>query len=229
MKEKEWLPGWKAVELPISDNAKTLLCDLYRRECEAMIEIGRKLFGQGVLPEFKGVGNGKIPQSYLNGTGGNFAVRNGREFIVTGAGTHKGRLTISDFTIVELVLWREKNLYFQSFGCRKPSTDSLLVAMALEVNPAITVWLHFHCPVDTPHRLCLSYPALQESDWFFFRTMLNSGARVINLIDHDLCRIPNGEPDSVIILGKNLEEAAELASCLILTTTGRQHLVCELK
>ena len=135
--------------------------------------------------------------------------------MVTGAGTHKGRLGISDFAVVDRVLWEAREVHFYRFGDRPPSTDSLLVAMAFEMDTVISAWIHVHCAVDTPHSLKLNYPAIQKIDWSSLRAMVESGARVINLIDHDVSKSANQKLDSVIILGENIEEAVELALSLI--------------
>lgn len=207
--EAEWLPGWMPVALRL-DASLMASC---REKCEVMIKVGRELFRRGVMPEFSDIVN--VPQSHRDGTGGNFAIRHGSGFLVTGCHAHKGRLGTTDFALVELVLWDAREIWFYHLGDKMPSTDSLLVAMVLEMNPAVNAWVHCHCAVDTPYSLKLNYPSVKPADWLALRAMLESDARVINMIDHDLAKTPNGKPDSVIILGKDMAEAGALALNLI--------------
>lgn len=212
MRQVEWLPGWTAYELPLSE--AEAMSATHRKEREAMIGIGRDLFGLGVLPVFKNITSGRVPPSHLDGTGGNFAARLSQlSFLVTGAGTRKDRLTLDDFAIVERVLWGQRRIEFTSFGERKPSTDSLITAVAFETCPDISACIHAHCPVDTAHSIFLPYPTTRQADLDALRAMVAEGARVINLIDHDLAKTaPIGEEDAVIILGKNFADARDLAT-----------------
>lgn len=214
MNTAEWLTGWKlrTVWEPKPPYG------LYNKECQAMVEIGQSLFGSGVMPPLKGL---VISEIHQQGTSGNFAVRHVKVpniFVVTRRGAHKGNLQKDDFTAVHYVNWPAKEIYVHLPNPDvQPSTDSLLVAKAFELEPSINIWLHFHRAVTTPYSIKINYPAIEDSDWNKFETLVKSGARVINLIDHDLLRKgqPNNEPDSAIILGGDIERTFQLARRLI--------------
>lgn len=187
VKEK-WLDGWT---LDISD-AKNLM-KIYATQCHAMQLFGRKLFEMGAV--FK--------------QGGNFAIRdinNPNAFIVTAHRTNKGKLKQSDFVIVRFIHWQNKKIFVDSFNdSRLLSTDALLIGQAFVTAPELNVWVHFHKALKTPHEIKMKYPATTESEMTLFTFMIENKASVINLIDHDTIRKthPNGQPDSVIVLGKD--------------------------
>lgn len=202
--QSSWLTGWKVIRL---ESPKTPI-QVYLFKCKALINFGRQLFNYGVLPELN-----KSKDTDFAGTNGNFAIRDPFIpwcFLVTARGSHKGYLTEKDFVIVYYIDWGQKRIFINSWDdLVYPSTDSLLIASAFAVDRRIKIWIHFHCPIKTPHKIKLNYPAISKKDWTDFSRVIQNGFYEINLIDHDLLHkagIPNNKPDSAIILGKYSEE-----------------------
>lgn len=211
----DWIPksSWTVViensldDIPVRER--------YTRECESIQRKGKRLFELGLLPEFVGT---VAPTAFQGGTGGNFAIRKpgSHQWIVTAKGSHKGHLRETDFVEVVSVDWKNKKIHI----CRDtettlPSTDSLLVAMVFENNPEIHSWVHFHATVETTYVIRLPYPTFEPTDRKALSDLVHQGARVINMIDHDLRKIPNGTTDSTIIVGEDAEFAFRLAEKLI--------------
>lgn len=174
---------------------------------------GEALFRIGACPDFQKFRDHPALALHKDGTSGNFAWRPSVYpdfFLVTARGSHKGRLAERDIVTVFGVDWREKTIDAHAAeNSIWPSTDSLLVAKAFSCGSRVGSWVHFHTPVSTPHAIQISYPAINERDWENFGEIVRNGARAINMIDHDLLRKggkPNGEADSAIILGEDLEE-----------------------
>lgn len=217
METMEWLPGWT-----LCDNEKlTLPYILNPRACGMIRETGKTLFRLGALPSYTGFDVAEITRL---GTSGNFAVRNHNaqlSFVVTGRGTHKGKLTLTDFCCVFSVDWRKKQVFCASPLEKQPSTDSLLVAKTFMLDTKIRAWAHFHLPISTPYSMNIAYPALQKKDWDALRTLVKKGVREINMVDHDLMRknnVADGTADAAIIIGEDPEETFTRAVSLVRET-----------
>jgi len=235
---EEWLPGWELRwKRPIF-----LFEFMFTWLCGGMIALGRELFDLGALPDFKGPESAELMQNPVlkklhgDGTSGNFACRYWFLFgwiIVTVRGSDKSRLGKRSFVFAKAD-WKLRKVYVRAitiFGDGssgatinpQPSTDFLLVAAAFKASKRLKVWAHPHVPSglseDDPLvcRIALHYPSKDAKD-FKALSFAVSVALIIDLVDHDPRKVPNGEVDSMIVLGENFVEVREIILSLIRNT-----------
>ena len=203
---EQWMPGsgWSLSNVPL-EGGKTVY-ELHENECLAMMQIGHILSRSGALPSLQGVPC--LPEMYQQGTGGNFAVRiDPHSFVGTPQGGDKGNLGPEDFVIFQDVKWEDRTIFYSGSAGKYVSSDALLMCAAFQGDSEIRVWVHLHHPyMGAPHTLKMKYPVIQEENLQEFLGLVVTGARIINLIDHRLDKVPDGQADSVIFLCNSMSE-----------------------
>ena len=138
---------------------------------------GEILYTEGLMP---------LVKDTEESTHGNIAYRpDSRQFIMTTAGSHKGKLRTEDFVLVLEVDWNKGIIIYSAEAGKKPSTDVWLADAIFKAHPyRIKTIVHCHSFPKTPILpISISYPPLKRGEFLPLLEAVKSPNPVI-LKDH---------------------------------------------
>ena len=174
MKDLSKIENWK-----IKNTGKA---DFWQSKFQSFLEYlrqaGMLLHSKGFMPQVS-----EKPKS----THGNMAVRLDRvqHFIITAAGSHKGKLRTEDFVLVRGINWKTGVITISAKIGKKPSTDVWLADAVFKNFPGrIGAIVHAHYFPNITSRISVSYPPLKKEEYKKVFEQIEKGSNIIILENH---------------------------------------------